>query len=98
MKEKIIQLNPMGQYINQSKDRYDVIETDKEIDYNDVGAFRLAAAVIEHCFRDKTKTINKDKFVTRNFAINSKLLKLFADCSDNFEEGKLRKHILQKTK
>lgn len=60
------------------------------------GSFKLVAYLIAICFRGTSKKEPKNKKIIRKFAKNSKMISMFADCSDNFESSNLRKEILKR--
>jgi hypothetical protein len=67
------------------------------MDYNEKGCFLFAAHLIASAFparKEKTEWVKK---INRDFA-NSKMIQMFADCSENFEAEKLRKLILDRNK
>lgn len=60
----------------------------------DKGALNLVTAVVMYCF---VTTKSRDRRLALVFA-ESKLLKMWCDCTHNFEYKKLRKLIIEKNK
>jgi hypothetical protein len=96
--EKVIKLNKSKSKSTRGVRKFRVVLTDKEVDYTQIGCFRVIAATIANCFvlpSGGQKYLEKRKTVL-NFAKKSPLIELFCDCSDNFEAQRLRKLIIKK--
>ena len=63
-----------------------------ENDLKNLNNLNLVTSMVRECFRETT--IDSMKANRRKFA-NGKLLRLYCDCSDNFEYSKLSKLIIE---
>ena len=64
---------------------------------NNIAYFNLAEAVIAKCFappKGNEKERKRVKAINRHFARHSEMIQMFCDASNNFEETRLRKDIL----
>lgn len=59
--------------------------------YNEHGCFNLIAAALADMFTNNKRFENKDKEINMNF-VKSKVVSMWADCSDRFTQEKITKH------
>ena len=61
------------------------------------GYFELVCRAVEACFLPPNQKSFNSQIEAREIFIESKLLKLWCDCSDNFEYNRLKKIMIKQT-